>query len=192
MPGDQTDAQVDLLVDFANSYEVDGTEEVGTPAELARWLADHELLPDGARVSADDLVLAHDLRAGMRRAMTAHHDRTATEDPALTAAAATLPLALAFDRPQPRLVPTGSPVERALGALLVAVEAAETSGAWRRLKLCAAATCQYAFYDTSKNQSRTWCSMQVCGNRQKTRTYRRRQATRTVRTATAQAAATAR
>jgi predicted RNA-binding Zn ribbon-like protein len=32
-----------------------------------------------------------------------------------------------------------------------------------------------AFHDTSKNQSRQWCSMRVCGNRQKTRAYRRRQ-----------------
>jgi predicted RNA-binding Zn ribbon-like protein len=31
-----------------------------------------------------------------------------------------------------------------------------------------------AFYDRSKNSSRTWCSMSSCGNRAKTRAYRGR------------------
>ena len=33
-------------------------------------------------------------------------------------------------------------------------------------------TCRWAFLDTSKNRSRAWCSMSVCGNRTKTRAYR--------------------
>lgn len=176
MPTDQLSEQLDLLVDFANSYDVDGTEEFGAPAELAAWLAERGLLDSGTDVSPDALALARDLRAGFRRAMAAHHDGSAPNDPALTAAATKLPLRLSFDGAQPRLTAAGDPVAQALGALLVAAEAATASGAWRRLKLCAATTCQYAFYDSSKNQSRTWCSMAVCGNRQKTRSYRRRQA----------------
>ncbi|MFI7544479.1 CGNR zinc finger domain-containing protein [Actinoplanes sp. NPDC049599] len=38
------------------------------------------------------------------------------------------------------------------------------------------AGCRSVFYDRSKNGSKTWCSMEVCGNRNKTRSYRRRQA----------------
>ena len=34
-----------------------------------------------------------------------------------------------------------------------------------RVKRCADGTCGYLFLDTSKNRSRQWCSMQVCGNR---------------------------
>ena len=45
-------------------------------------------------------------------------------------------------------------------------------GTWRRLKVCR--NCQWAFYDTSKNRSGSWCSMQLCGNRLKTRAYRTR------------------
>ena len=45
-------------------------------------------------------------------------------------------------------------------------------------QVCVADDCQWAFYDTSKNRSRHWCSMGVCGNRQKTRTYRARQRAR--------------
>lgn len=174
MPSDRLMAQVNLLVDFANSYDMDGTEELGTPADLAGWLAERELLPRDAEVSPAALTRAHELRAGFRQVMVAHHDGTKPDDQELTAVAAKLPLRLLFDHGDPRLVPTGDPVDRALGTLLVAAAAATAGGAWHRLKLCAASDCRYAFYDTSKNQSRTWCSMAVCGNRQKTRSYRRR------------------
>jgi len=45
-------------------------------------------------------------------------------------------------------------------------------GTWARLKVCR--KCEWAFYDTSKNRSGSWCSMQLCGNRLKTRAYRSR------------------
>ena len=45
-------------------------------------------------------------------------------------------------------------------------------GTWGRLKVCR--NCEWAFYDTSKNRSGSWCSMQLCGNRRKTRAYRSR------------------
>jgi hypothetical protein len=45
-------------------------------------------------------------------------------------------------------------------------------GSWPRLKACR--NCCWSFYDYSPNRSATWCSMQLCGNRTKTRAYRRR------------------
>ena len=51
---------------------------------------------------------------------------------------------------------------------------AEHDGTWPRLKICSADTCRYVYYDRSKNGSRRWCSMDVCGNRNKTRAYRDR------------------
>ena len=56
------------------------------------------------------------------------------------------------------------------------MELIQLLGAWPRVKACAAEECQWAFYDTSRNRSRTWCSMDVCGNREKTRRYRGRRA----------------
>jgi predicted RNA-binding Zn ribbon-like protein len=47
-------------------------------------------------------------------------------------------------------------------------------GSWSRLKACRNHGCRWAFYDYSRNRSASWCSMQLCGNRTKTRTYRRR------------------
>ncbi len=52
----------------------------------------------------------------------------------------------------------------ALGAML--------DGSWARLKACR--NCHWSFYDYSPNRSAAWCSMQLCGNRAKTRAYRRR------------------
>ncbi|TMI13474.1 CGNR zinc finger domain-containing protein, partial [Candidatus Bathyarchaeota archaeon] len=42
---------------------------------------------------------------------------------------------------------------------------------WARLKACSSDTCRYAFYDNSKNHTGKWCSMAVCGNRNKVRKY---------------------
>src|SRR6185295_7085743 len=39
------------------------------------------------------------------------------------------------------------------------------------LRECAADTCAWLFLDRSKNQSRRWCDMKVCGNRTKVRRH---------------------
>ena len=65
-------------------------------------------------------------------------------------------------------------VDGALGRLLAIVHDAIETGDWRRLKACRNDTCLWAFYDHSKNHSRHWCSMEVCGSQVKARTYRRR------------------
>ena len=59
--------------------------------------------------------------------------------------------------------------------LLLAIERLQAHGAWPRLKACTDDGCRWAFYDTTRNRSRTWCSMEECGNREKTRRYRSRQ-----------------
>lgn len=41
----------------------------------------------------------------------------------------------------------------------------------RRVRECGGAECRWLFFDTSKNRSRQWCSMQSCGNRQKARRH---------------------
>ena len=60
-----------------------------------------------------------------------------------------------------------------LDAILACAFGAMLDGSWRRLKACR--NCHWSFYDYSPNRSATWCSMQLCGNRAKTRAYRRRQ-----------------
>ena len=43
-----------------------------------------------------------------------------------------------------------------------------------RLKVCHSDPCHWLFFDTSKNSSRLWCDMAVCGNRAKARRFRKR------------------
>lgn len=44
----------------------------------------------------------------------------------------------------------------------------------RRVRRCGNETCRWLFLDTSKNGSRRWCDMKLCGNRVKARNYYRR------------------
>jgi len=60
----------------------------------------------------------------------------------------------------------------ALDGVVAVVLGAMIDGTWGRLKACR--NCNWSFYDYSPNRSATWCSMQLCGNRAKTRAYRRR------------------
>jgi predicted RNA-binding Zn ribbon-like protein len=74
-----------------------------------------------------------------------------------------------------RLDPAGAGLDAALARLLGIVQTAMVDGTWSRLKVCRWDSCQWAFYDSSKNRSGSWCSMAVCGNRAKAASYRRRQ-----------------
>ena len=52
-----------------------------------------------------------------------------------------------------------------------------TDGTFDRLKACPGENCGWAFYDRSKNQSARWCSMAICGSREKVRAHRARRVT---------------
>jgi predicted RNA-binding Zn ribbon-like protein len=86
--------------------------------------------------------------------------------------ARTIPLAVSFGDGAPALRPASKGVDTLLGSILVAVITMKLRGDWQRIKLCAAPDCRWVFYDTAKNRLGRWCSMEVCGNRAKTRKYR--------------------
>ena len=44
-----------------------------------------------------------------------------------------------------------------------------------QIKTCDVETCRWLFLDTSKNHTRRWCNMKVCGNRMKARRFQARQ-----------------
>jgi predicted RNA-binding Zn ribbon-like protein len=175
-------ASTDLLCAFANTLVynepevgvVDVHDKLSGAAEVTAWLRSEGLVPPETAARSGDFTRALAIRNGLREAFALHHDGLSEPVPALDEVARALPLRVAFDEPLPRLVAAGSGVAGGLAALLVAVAECRSSGIWRRLKLCRSEACQWAFYDASKNRSRAWCSMEVCGNRQKTRSYRAR------------------
>jgi predicted RNA-binding Zn ribbon-like protein len=70
-----------------------------------------------------------------------------------------------------RVAPGGDAIDEIVEITLEAM----IDGSWSRLKACR--HCSWSFWDKSPNRSGTWCSMQLCGNRSKTRSYRRRRKT---------------
>lgn len=46
-----------------------------------------------------------------------------------------------------------------------------TSPDCRRVRECSEGTCRWLFLDRSKNHSRRWCDMRVCGNRSKAKRF---------------------
>jgi predicted RNA-binding Zn ribbon-like protein len=60
-------------------------------------------------------------------------------------------------------------LEDALWPIALAAESLLTTERAGRIKECGSSTCEWLFLDTSKNASRCWCQMEVCGNREKGR-----------------------
>ena len=50
-----------------------------------------------------------------------------------------------------------------------------TSPRLSRIRACGALDCGWWFVDDTKNRSRRWCDMKICGNREKIRRFRARQ-----------------
>lgn len=170
-----TPAHVELIQSFANTLDVDdATDSFTTRNELTRWLYENELLARRTPSTDDDLALALRLRSGIRDAMAAHHGDLPVESADLTAATARLPLRMDCCGDGPHLEPVDKGVRGALARILIAVNQAVIGDDWRRLKVCPDDTCQWAFYDATKNRSKSWCGP-GCGNKAKTRRYRQRQ-----------------
>ncbi|WP_432846309.1 CGNR zinc finger domain-containing protein [Amycolatopsis sp. CA-161197] len=62
------------------------------------------------------------------------------------------------------LEPAGSGWQLVGGAMLLEIHRADGLDEWRRLKTCRSSACPIAFYDRSRNNSRVWHDVKVCGN----------------------------
>jgi len=158
----------------------DNDDQLDSPEALHRFLTGQGLLDASQPVGQADLALALELREALRAMLRVNHGEPL--DPAalevVNRATAGIPLQVAFDdQGHPVLGRASQGCRGALAALLAGVAQASAQGTWERLKACSADSCQWAFYDRSKNRSGRWCSMQTCGNRTKTRTYRSRRRT---------------
>jgi predicted RNA-binding Zn ribbon-like protein len=176
MPTKAAPGRLRTIQDFVNTFDVEeDRDSVATPAELAAWLQERGLLPEGA-VDEADHALALQVREALRRLLLANGGgRAAQADLALLdRLAAESRLTPRFDAGAVRLEPGAGGCVGALGRLVAIVAEAVGEGTWSRLKACSDHGCQWAFYDRSKNRSGHWCSMLVCGNRAKARQFRER------------------
>lgn len=171
---DEADAGNRLIIDFANTVDVDeGTDDLVTRAELTDFLHSAGVLDGRPRASEQEVALAREFRAGVRTALVHNHDDVTEAVDDLDRVLARLPMRLRWSDGDPSLEPVDSGVPGALARIAIAVTAAHADGSWSRMKICPDSTCQWAYYDASKNRSRNWCGS-TCGNKAKTRAYRAR------------------
>ncbi|MFE1414542.1 CGNR zinc finger domain-containing protein [Streptomyces sp. NPDC058746] len=126
-------------------------------------------------LSGEALVEAVELREALRDALLAHagHELRPGAEDRLNRLLAAAPLAVRIDASGAvSLAPTGAPTLLARTAEALAEGAA--AGTWARLKACAADDCRWAYYDRSPAGRGRWCSMSICGSREKMRKYRAR------------------
>lgn len=168
----------------ANSVVYDDEEEkLGDVAAARDWLARLGLASNAIEISEADLAELLELRRCIRALIEANTTGARDEDAnaALAAIAARHPVPVSVSgdgRVGLDLDPAGS-VDALIAQMIGIVLRAQVDGTWERLKICAADTCRWAFYDASKNRGGHWCSMELCGNREKNRAYRERKAAAT-------------
>ena len=152
-------------------------ERLRTPEDLGRWLVEAGFAGEPPVVGHGQLEAVRALRDAIYRA--AKSAGKGTLDPAdvtlinrWTAEPGAVPV---LDCRRRLSWLAERPVEAALASL--ARDAADLiSGPLAgRVRECAAEDCALLFVDTSRPGRRRWCSMEGCGNRAKTRSYRRRQ-----------------
>jgi hypothetical protein len=189
-----------LVESFLNSIDLEsGRDDLDSPVRFRGWLIANGRSAAADEVTAADLWFARELRDALRAEVRLHGEPEylAPTSPAwgpslytrLNALAGGVALCAAFTPEGLAVRPADVGVKGVLGEVLGAVVIADREGYWQRLKICRERHCQVAFYDRSKNSSRCWCSMSVCGNRNKTRAYRGRR--RRAALAAAEAAAVA-
>lgn len=164
-----TEHDIGLVLAFLNTCDAEaGDDLLNSPERWRSWCADRRV---GAPTAAD---AAREIRDTMRSSVMCGKT-------AMYGKAATVPGGRRW--PVEVTLNAGVPVltgRDAVGTVLAAAVHLVTTGHWDRIKICPAEDCLWAFYDRSRNRSRTWCSMRVCGNREKARSWRERHTTTNV------------
>jgi predicted RNA-binding Zn ribbon-like protein len=171
---------LELIAAFVNTAELEeGRDDLRDGAGLTRWLADRHLAAGGVRASDRDAADARAVREALRELLRANNGVEVDRDRAsatLDEIAQRAGLAVRFDTGTIRLAPRDRGAVGGIALVLAATASAMADGTWRKLKACRSDTCRWAFVDYARNGSRQWCSMSVCGNRAKARSYRARHA----------------
>jgi predicted RNA-binding Zn ribbon-like protein len=171
--------RLEQVREFVNTADLEaGRDDLVSAATLTGWLIDRGFASRGVRASRADLARALELREAIRALLLANGAGTPSSSEARrvidrTATRAGLRPCLRADGTSV-LEPDAAGIDGALGRVVAVIHAAAAEGSWKRLKACRDDDCRWAFYDHTKNHSGAWCTMGVCGNRAKARTYRAR------------------
>jgi predicted RNA-binding Zn ribbon-like protein len=173
--------QIDLVRDYVNTFDFEtGIDAIATPDELAMWFSEQGLVDDLVEPSDEELADAVAVREAIRDLLLTHNGVEADSEAAsktLEEAGRRAHLGVRFEDGRPVLAPEDDGARGALGRIVATVAELSPTDEWKRLKTCRDETCRVVFYDKSRNRSRAWCSMEVCGNREKARSFRQRHTT---------------
>ncbi len=156
-------------------------EILTSPEALADWLRSRGVVQGQPSLSRDDLDRILAVREGLRALAFANNghglDEAAIDAMRRAARGVGTEIRIEPDGPRFDAAP-GSATDAAIGALFAITARAMIDASWQRLKACPGRHCGWAFYDSSRNQSARWCSMKVCGDREKSRAYYQRKTAR--------------
>ena len=151
-----TNDPADVVIAFLNTVDVeDGTDLMSDLDEWDRWV--RSTMPVEERQTRHRRDQARELRTYLRGIVAGEPAKCPSQ----------VPVAVELGGNGARLTS-----ETVVGAIAAAAATLSIARRWDRIKICPADDCRWAFYDASRNHSRQWCSMQVCGNRAKVRKFR--------------------
>jgi len=176
------------LYDFANSLDVRHfvhhgvqhreADELAGPRELGAWMSRRGLLWTAAKITPAMFEAALDLRSSVRDYLQrdpADRRKGRHAVRSLNAALKSFPLVVqGRDDRGMVLGPARSDALAGLSAVVAELYDGSINGTLDRLKMCASEECRRVFFDRSKPATRRWCLSSLCGNRMKTRAYRKR------------------
>jgi predicted RNA-binding Zn ribbon-like protein len=173
-----TYSTIDLVhpaLDLVNSQHGSGPDLLDDEAWLGRFLVGHGYAAAGqpGRREREQLVSLRRLLRQIVEAVAAGDSPSTPDVERLNRVLSATPLTRELASEGVRLVPRRRDwawVHGELAAALADLLAADRA----RLKVCDNPDCRFAFYDSSKNRTRRWCSHTTCGNRHKLRAYRAR------------------
>jgi predicted RNA-binding Zn ribbon-like protein len=170
---------LELIRKFVNTYEVENDRDrIATPKQLKEWAAENgHVIPAKAKLGEEDVKEAQNFRESLRHLLlhNSGEELDAATPDTITELSVGARLRAKFDEHGHCVLTSDADGVGALfGSILPIVLRAQDTGEWDRLKACSAEDCQWAFYDSSRNKTKMWCSMEVCGNRHKAKKYRER------------------
>ncbi len=174
------------LYDFANTLDLrrfmhhgvqhSQSDALSEAAGLAAWMSERKLGP-GGKITPAMFDTAIELRSSVRDYLQSDlaerkGDRSVAR--VLNGATRHFPLAAEVRDGGMTLRPVRNDALAGLSVVVAEFYNGAANGTLDRLKMCASDECYRVFYDRSKPGTRRWCVSALCGNREKTRTYRER------------------
>ena len=171
---------LDLVNTLDWRFRAEGAEELLKSHDDVLEFAEQSRLPgirDAARPNARTLKRCHKLREAIAEILYARVDGLNPSHASLKTfqqfiRGARLQQRLRWKHGRIELHLVGHDADRVLWALALSASDLILSDAFDSVRACDNPECRWLFLDTSKNHSRRWCDMKICGNRMKARRFK--------------------